>query len=190
MYKRQGLLRAIKLHAGDDISIELQGQPVALPAHLRRVFAVSGPGNPAVAYEGEVSLLNWDILSLLAPKIGELIGAVETANALETVVTSLARRLGSASLTTPSDADYSAVFEESTDRVAEVRRAHTRRIKEMIDLVSRQLPNWGQPGAHEQAMVTIATMVGTLVLARAVDDEKLSDALRHAALKQLAASPS
>ena len=118
-----GLLRAIKLHAGDDISIELQGQPVALPAHLRRVFAVSGPGNPAVAYEGEVSVLNWDILSLLAPKIGELIGAVETANALETVVTSLARRLGSASLTTPSDADYSAVFEESTDRVAEVRRA-------------------------------------------------------------------
>ena len=76
-----------------------------------------------MAYEGEASLLNWDILSLLAPKIGELIGAVETANALETVVTSLARRLGPASLTTPSDADYSAVFEESADRVAEVRRA-------------------------------------------------------------------
>ncbi len=118
-----GLLRAIKLHAGDDISIELQGHPVVLPAHLRRVFAVFAPVNPAVAYEGETDVLNWDILGLLAPKIGELIGAVETANALETVVTSLGRRLGSASLTTPSDADYSAVFEESTDRVAEVRRA-------------------------------------------------------------------
>ncbi len=118
-----GLLRAIKLHAGDNINIELQGQPVALPAHLRRVFAVAAPGSPAVAYEGETDLLNWDIVSLLAPKIGELIGAVETANALETVVTSLARRLGSASLTIPSDADYSAVFEESIDRVAEVRRA-------------------------------------------------------------------
>ncbi|OYW40755.1 MAG: hypothetical protein B7Z35_00745 [Hydrogenophilales bacterium 12-61-10] len=118
-----GLLRAIKLHAGDDINIELQGQLVALPAHLRRAFAVSAPGNPAVAFEGEAGSLNWDILSLLAPKIGELIGTVETANALETVVTSLARRLGSASLTPPSDADYSAVFEESTDRVAEVRRA-------------------------------------------------------------------
>lgn len=55
----------------------------------------------------------------------------------------------------------------------------------MIDLVSRQLPDWGQPGAHERAMVTIATMVGTLALARAVDDDALSDALRHAALKQL-----
>ena len=83
-----------------------------------------------------------------------------------------------------------ALASEMPRQTAEVRRAHTRRIKEMIDLVSRQLPNWGQPGAHEQAMVTIATMVGTLVLARAVDDEKLSDALRHAALKQLAASPS
>ena len=83
-----------------------------------------------------------------------------------------------------------ALASEMPRQTAEVRRAHTRRIKEMIDLVSRQLPNWGQPGAHEQAMVTIATMVGTLVLARAVDDEKLSDALRHAALKQLAPSPS
>jgi len=83
-----------------------------------------------------------------------------------------------------------ALASEMPRQSADVRRAHTRRIKEMIDLVSRQLPNWGQPGAHEQAVVTIATMVGTLVLARAVDDEKLSDALRHAALKQLAMSPS
>ena len=32
----------------------------------------------------------------------------------------------------------------------------TRRIKEMIDLVARQSPDWGQPGAHEQALVTVA----------------------------------
>jgi hypothetical protein len=66
-----------------------------------------------------------------------------------------------------------------------VRRAATRRIKEMIDLIARQSPDWGQPGAHEHALVTVATMVGTLVLARAVDDSRLSDALREAALKQL-----
>ena len=78
-----------------------------------------------------------------------------------------------------------ALASEMPRQTAEVRRAHTRRIKEMIDLVSRQLPDWGQPGAHERAMVTIATMVGTLALARAVDDDALSDALRHAALKQL-----
>jgi hypothetical protein len=68
----------------------------------------------------------------------------------------------------------------------EVRRAATRRIKEQIDLVARQSPDWGLPGAHERALVTVATMVGALVLARAVDDPKLRDALREAALNHLA----
>jgi len=68
----------------------------------------------------------------------------------------------------------------------EVRRAATRRIKEMIDLVARQSPDWGQPGAHERALFTVATMVGALVLARAVDEPRLSDRLRKAALKHLA----
>jgi TetR/AcrR family transcriptional regulator, transcriptional repressor for nem operon len=67
----------------------------------------------------------------------------------------------------------------------EVRQAATRRIKEMIDVVARQSPDWGQPGAHEHALVTAATMVGTLVMARAVDDPRLSDALLKAALKHL-----
>jgi TetR/AcrR family transcriptional regulator, transcriptional repressor for nem operon len=66
-----------------------------------------------------------------------------------------------------------------------VRRAATRRIKEMIDLVARQSPDWGQPGAHEHALVTLATALGALVLARAVDDPKLSNALREAALNHL-----
>jgi TetR/AcrR family transcriptional repressor of nem operon len=74
---------------------------------------------------------------------------------------------------------------EMPRQAPEVRRAATRRIKEMIDVVSRQLPDWGQPGAHEHALVTAATMVGALVMARAVDDPKLSDALLKAALKHL-----
>ena len=56
----------------------------------------------------------------------------------------------------------------------------------MIDLVARQLPDWGQPAAHERALVTVATMVGTLMLARAVNDPALSDALCNATLKSLA----
>jgi len=79
-----------------------------------------------------------------------------------------------------------ALGSEMPRQVPEVRRAATRRIKQMIDLVARQSPDWGQPGAHERALFTIAAMVGTLVLARAVDDPKLSDALRKATLKQLA----
>ena len=78
-----------------------------------------------------------------------------------------------------------ALGSEMPRQAPEVRRAATRRIKEMIDLVARQSPDWGQPGAHERALATVATMVGALVLARAVDDARLSDALRKAALKQL-----
>lgn len=80
----------------------------------------------------------------------------------------------------------SALGSEMPRQSPEVRRAATRRIKEMIDLVARQSPDWGQPGAHERALVTVATLVGTLVLARAVDDQTLSDALREATLKHLA----
>ena len=79
-----------------------------------------------------------------------------------------------------------ALGSEMPRQAPEVRRAATRRIKEMIDLVARQSPDWGQPGAHEHALVTVATMVGALLLARAVDDPRLSDALREAALKHLA----
>jgi AcrR family transcriptional regulator len=79
-----------------------------------------------------------------------------------------------------------ALGSEMPRQSPEVRRVATRRIKEMIDLVARQSPDWGQQGAHEQALVTAATMVGALLLARAVDDPKLSDAIRKAALKHFA----
>jgi len=81
-----------------------------------------------------------------------------------------------------------ALGSEMPRQAPEVRRAATRRIKEMIDVVARQSTDWGQPGAHEHALVTVATMVGALVLARAVDDVRLSDALRDAALKHLTRS--
>lgn len=79
----------------------------------------------------------------------------------------------------------SALGSEMPRQSPEVRRAATLRIKEMIDLVARQFPDWGQPGAHERALVTVATMVGTLMLARAVDDAALSDALCSATLRSL-----
>lgn len=82
----------------------------------------------------------------------------------------------------------SALGSEMPRQSSEVRRAATLRIKEMIDLVARQFSDWGQPSAHERALVTMATMVGTLMLARAVDDEALSDALCSATLKSLASS--
>jgi TetR/AcrR family transcriptional regulator, transcriptional repressor for nem operon len=84
-----------------------------------------------------------------------------------------------------SGCPVAALGSEMPRQAPEVRRAATLRIKEMIDLVARQSPDWGRPGAHERALATVATMVGALMLARAVDEPALSDALRHAALKHL-----
>ena len=78
-----------------------------------------------------------------------------------------------------------ALGSETARQPPEVRRVTTRHIQEMIDLVARQSPDWGQPAAHERALVTLSTMVGALMLARAVDDPRLSDRLREAAIKHL-----
>jgi len=78
-----------------------------------------------------------------------------------------------------------ALGSEMPRQAPSVRRAATRRIKEMIDVVARHSPGQGAPGAYERALVTVATMVGALVLARAVDDPKLSKAVREACVKYL-----
>ena len=80
----------------------------------------------------------------------------------------------------------SALGSEMPRQSPEVRLAATRRIKEMIDLVARQFPDWGQPAAHQRALVTVSAMVGTLMLARAVNDPALSEALCSATLRSLA----
>jgi AcrR family transcriptional regulator len=78
-----------------------------------------------------------------------------------------------------------ALASEMPRQAPEVRHAATRRIKEMIDFLARQSSDWGEPGAHARALVTASTMVGALMLARAVDDPKLSKGLREAALHHL-----
>jgi AcrR family transcriptional regulator len=66
----------------------------------------------------------------------------------------------------------------------EVRRVMTRRVKELADLVARQLPTWGDAAAHEDALATVAAMLGALILARAVDQPALGKSVR-AATKRL-----
>lgn len=85
-----------------------------------------------------------------------------------------------------SGCPLAALGSETPRQTPEVRRATTQHIKAMVDVVARQSPDWGQPSAHERALLTVAAMVGTLLLARAVDEPALSDGLREAALKYLA----
>lgn len=74
-----------------------------------------------------------------------------------------------------------ALGSEMPRQAPEVRKASTRRIKEMINLIESRLP--GQSNARDEALVMVSTMVGALLLARAVDDQELCDAFRQAALK-------
>ncbi len=85
-----------------------------------------------------------------------------------------------------SGCPLAALGSETARQTPEVRRAMTRHIKATVDLVARQSPDWGQPAAHERALLTVASMVGTLLLARAVDEPALSKSLCDAALKFLA----
>lgn len=83
-----------------------------------------------------------------------------------------------------------ALGSETSRRSPQVRHAATRRVRELIDLVARQSPDRDGRGAHERALSTVATMVGALLLARAVDDPRLSEAVRAAALEHLSSAPS
>jgi TetR/AcrR family transcriptional regulator, transcriptional repressor for nem operon len=114
----------------------------------------------------------------------KIISAVPPDQALKTLVETYLSKAHVDAIET--GCPISALGSEMPRQSPEVRRAATLRIKEMIDLVARQLPDWGQPAAHERALAMVASMVGTLILARAVDDSALSDALCNASLKSLA----
>lgn len=78
-----------------------------------------------------------------------------------------------------------ALGSEMPRQAPEVRRAATRRIKDMIDLVTRYAPDTSEPEGRRKALATTATMIGALILARAVDDRQLGDDVLAAALEQL-----
>jgi TetR/AcrR family transcriptional regulator, transcriptional repressor for nem operon len=85
---------------------------------------------------------------------------------------------------------FAALGSEMPRQAPEVRAASTRRIKEMVALIESRLSDGksitGKQDLRAAALVMISTMVGTLLLARAVDDPELCDAFRQAALNHYA----
>ena len=79
-----------------------------------------------------------------------------------------------------------ALGSEMPRQAAEVRNASTNRITEILSLIEERL-SVDHSDAYDKALIMTSTMVGTLLLARAVDDPKLSEAFRQAALKQYCA---
>jgi TetR/AcrR family transcriptional repressor of nem operon len=72
------------------------------------------------------------------------------------------------------------------------RRAFARKLDEMIDVIADLLPGKSPQQARQIAMSTLATMMGSIALARAVGDSKLSDEILgagHQALGGQSARP-
>jgi TetR/AcrR family transcriptional repressor of nem operon len=73
----------------------------------------------------------------------------------------------------------------------EARRTFAGRLEQMIDIIARLVPKRSSADARQAAAGAIATLVGSIVLARAAGDKRLSDALLEAgrqALRNQAAS--
>jgi TetR/AcrR family transcriptional regulator, transcriptional repressor for nem operon len=79
-----------------------------------------------------------------------------------------------------------ALGSETTRQSPEVRRVATRRAREMADLIERQMTGWGKAGRHEDALGVMSTIVGALLIARAVDDPQLAKDVRAAAKRMVA----
>lgn len=82
-----------------------------------------------------------------------------------------------------------AVGSELARESPEVRRVATEQIRELIDLVHRQMPGWESGADKARAMATLAGMVGAMIVARAVDDPALASAMLKATAQQLAREP-
>src|SRR5271156_156392 len=66
-----------------------------------------------------------------------------------------------------------------------VRQAFTTEIKDDLEFLSRLMPDEGNAGRYEDAIVTFASMAGALILARAVNDEQLSDLILKSTAKRV-----
>ena len=65
-----------------------------------------------------------------------------------------------------------------------VRQAFTQEIKNDLEFLSQLMPN-GDSGSYEAAIVAFASMAGALILARAVNDEALSDLILKSTAKRV-----
>jgi TetR/AcrR family transcriptional repressor of nem operon len=66
-----------------------------------------------------------------------------------------------------------------------VRQVFTREIKDDLEFLSRLMSNGDHSRSYEDAIVAFASMAGALILARAVNDEALSDLILKSTAKRV-----
>ncbi len=114
-------LLEIRLIAGRDIALRLDGQRLEVPTHSHRVVPTDIGGTPAIVWAPEDDALTWHGLLRLAPAIAELILERGVRDALENVVHRLGEGVGLAE--EPTDDHFARVFGVSPVRIRELRQS-------------------------------------------------------------------
>jgi len=69
-----------------------------------------------------------------------------------------------------------------------VRKAFAEGLEPLIEILTNALPGFSKPARRRKAVAAMAALVGALTLARAVDDETLSDEILEAVRQELRAA--
>jgi TetR/AcrR family transcriptional repressor of nem operon len=72
---------------------------------------------------------------------------------------------------------------------AAVRRTFSAGVRSLVELIANLLPAKSQAAKRKQALATFSSMVGAIVLARAVDDESLSNEILSAVAASIKHQP-
>jgi TetR/AcrR family transcriptional regulator, transcriptional repressor for nem operon len=80
-----------------------------------------------------------------------------------------------------------ALSADVSRRTGPVRRVYTAGFERLVEIISRVIPIPGRKDRRAPALAAMATLVGAVVLARAVDDPALSDEILAASAKALRA---
>lgn len=83
-----------------------------------------------------------------------------------------------------------ALGAEAARHGSPVRSAFTGGVRSALDLLTRLVPGKSKRARRERALATYASMIGALVLARAVDDPELSEEVLQAVLASIAPTDS
>jgi TetR/AcrR family transcriptional repressor of nem operon len=78
-----------------------------------------------------------------------------------------------------------ALGAEAARHGSPVRSALTQGLRPLVDMLARLLPGKSKRAKRERALAIFASMVGALVLARVVDDSKLSDEVLQSVLASI-----
>lgn len=117
--------------------------------------------------------------------VAQAANEVEQAHNLKSYV---ARYLSSAHRDAPGQGCVLAALGCEMPRSSEaIRSAFTAGMRRMIDYVRGLLGDGPKRRREDEAIAVIATMVGALILARAVDDKELADRILEASRKSLTA---